>query len=97
MLLGKKILFAHVHIVCSEGHSVGSLENVQEYNVTAAYQIALRTWASWVESSINPRTQKLFFMSLSPTHLWYDEYEEKTNEYGCHLYVPCTFTYLKCY
>ncbi|CAA0816036.1 Protein trichome birefringence-like 31 [Striga hermonthica] len=48
----------------------GSLNNVREYNVTSAYRLALKTWANWVESSINPRTQKIFFATMSPTHLW---------------------------
>lgn len=50
--------------------SYGSLDNVQEYNVTTAYRIALETWANWLESNINP-LQKVFFMSMSPTHLWW--------------------------
>ncbi|KAF8411031.1 hypothetical protein HHK36_003570 [Tetracentron sinense] len=48
----------------------GSPYNVQEYNVTTAYRLGLNTWAKWIESNINPQTQKVFFMSLSPTHLW---------------------------
>lgn len=48
----------------------GSPNDVQEYNVTTAYKLALQTWAEWLESSINPERQKVFFMSMSPTHLW---------------------------
>ncbi|KAL2245473.1 protein trichome birefringence-like 31 [Sesamum indicum] len=48
----------------------GSLDNIQEYNVTTAYRLALETWANWIESSINPQTQKIFFTTMSPTHLW---------------------------
>ncbi|KAK3036284.1 hypothetical protein RJ639_031256 [Escallonia herrerae] len=48
---------------------------VQEYNVTTAYRLALETWANWVEASINPDTQKVFFMSMSPTHLWSREWK----------------------
>ncbi|CAA2973822.1 protein trichome birefringence-like 31 [Olea europaea var. sylvestris] len=48
----------------------GSEDNIQEYNATTAYRLALETWANWIESSINPRTQKIFFATLSPTHLW---------------------------
>ena len=44
---------------------------VTQYNVTAAYKIALQTWANWLQMSINPQTQKVYFMSLSPTHLWW--------------------------
>ncbi|KAL0362633.1 UNVERIFIED_CONTAM: protein trichome birefringence-like 31 [Sesamum calycinum] len=38
----------------------GSLDNIQEYNVTTAYRLALETWANWIGSSINPQTQKIF-------------------------------------
>ncbi|KAG4149610.1 hypothetical protein ERO13_D05G344400v2 [Gossypium hirsutum] len=48
----------------------GSMEDVQEYNVTTAYRIAMETWGNWLESTINPHLQKVFFISMSPTHLW---------------------------
>lgn len=48
----------------------GSLDNIQEYNVTTAYRLAMQTWANWIESSINPQKQKVFFATMSPTHLW---------------------------
>ncbi|XP_047336472.1 protein trichome birefringence-like 31 [Impatiens glandulifera] len=44
--------------------------NVQEYNVTTAYRLALETWADWINTSINESRQKVYFMSMSPTHLW---------------------------
>ncbi|KAL6955638.1 Protein trichome birefringence-like 31 [Sarracenia purpurea var. burkii] len=50
--------------------TLGSPHNVQEYNVTTAYRLALETWANWVETSINPQNQKIYFVSMSPTHLW---------------------------
>lgn len=48
----------------------GSPYEVREYNVTTAYRLALETWANWINSKINPHTQTVFFMSMSPTHLW---------------------------
>ncbi|XP_059662708.1 protein trichome birefringence-like 31 [Cornus florida] len=53
----------------------GSAQSVQEFNVTTAYRLALETWANWIETSVNPRNQKLFFMTMSPTHLWSWEWE----------------------
>ncbi|KAH7544051.1 hypothetical protein JRO89_XS15G0095400 [Xanthoceras sorbifolium] len=58
----------------------GSPDNIEEYNVTTAYKLALETWANWLESNINPRTQKVFFMSMSPTHLWSWEWKPGSNE-----------------
>ncbi|KAJ7981804.1 Trichome birefringence-like family [Quillaja saponaria] len=60
----------------------GSPEDVQEYNVTTAYRLAMETWATWLESKINPLTQKVFFMSMSPTHLWNWEWKPGTGSDG---------------
>ncbi|PSS16373.1 Protein trichome birefringence-like [Actinidia chinensis var. chinensis] len=48
----------------------GSPHNVQEYKVATAYRLALETWANWIETRVNPHNQKVYFMSMSPTHLW---------------------------
>ncbi|XP_030460893.2 protein trichome birefringence-like 31 [Syzygium oleosum] len=58
----------------------GSRDNVREYNVTDAYRLALETWANWLESSIDPQKQKVFFMSMSPTHLWSWEWRPGSDE-----------------
>ncbi|CAK9176256.1 unnamed protein product [Ilex paraguariensis] len=57
----------------------GSLQDIQEYNVTTAYRLALETWAKWIESSINSQDQKVFFMTMSPTHLWNWEWKAGTD------------------
>ncbi|KAI0487974.1 hypothetical protein KFK09_027797 [Dendrobium nobile] len=49
--------------------TIGSQE-MKEYDVPTAYRIALKTWTDWIEPTLNPQTQKAFFMTLSPTHLW---------------------------
>ncbi|KAF7836662.1 protein trichome birefringence-like 31 [Senna tora] len=58
----------------------GSPNHVKEYNVTTAYELALKTWANWLESNIKPLTQKVFFMSMSPTHLWSWEWKAGSDE-----------------
>ncbi|KAH9802316.1 protein trichome birefringence-like 31 [Citrus sinensis] len=58
----------------------GSADDIKEYNVTTAYRLAFETWANWLESSINPLTQKVYFMSMSPTHLWSWEWKPGSNE-----------------
>ncbi|KZV42129.1 hypothetical protein F511_29808 [Dorcoceras hygrometricum] len=57
----------------------GSTDKLQTFNVTTAYRLALETWANWIESSINPVTQKIFFMTMSPTHLWSWEWKPGTD------------------
>lgn len=49
----------------------GSPDDIKEYNVTRAYRLAMETWAKWINSNINPNSQKIFFTTMSPTHLWY--------------------------
>lgn len=58
----------------------GSPYNVQEYNVTTAYRLALQTWANWMETKINSHKQKVYFMSMSPTHLWSWEWRPGSDE-----------------
>ncbi|PNY06480.1 hypothetical protein L195_g002946 [Trifolium pratense] len=58
----------------------GSPDKVREYNVTTAYRLALKTWANWLESNIQPLTQNVFFMSMSPTHLWSWEWKPGSDE-----------------
>lgn len=60
----------------------GSLENIQEINVTAAYRVALETWANWLDSTINPLKQKIFFVAMSPTHLWWALFTKYNNKYN---------------
>ncbi|KAI3525218.1 hypothetical protein L1887_03893 [Cichorium endivia] len=54
----------------------GDVENIKEYNVTKAYRIAMETWANWIKTSINSHSQKVFFMTMSPTHLWNWEWKK---------------------
>ncbi|PON69376.1 Trichome birefringence-like family [Parasponia andersonii] len=38
-------------------------------NSLVAYKKALRTWAQWVDSNIDPRVNKVFFQGISPDHV----------------------------
>ncbi|KAG7015042.1 Protein trichome birefringence-like 31, partial [Cucurbita argyrosperma subsp. argyrosperma] len=58
----------------------GSPEDVKEYNVSMAYRLAMETWANWLESNINPKSQNVFFMTMSPTHLWSWEWRPGSDE-----------------
>ncbi|CAM8948804.1 unnamed protein product [Rhodiola kirilowii] len=60
--------------------SYGSPQKVKEYDVPTAYELALKTWAKWLESAINPENQQIFLMSMSPTHLWSWEWRPGTDE-----------------
>ncbi|XP_040377756.1 protein trichome birefringence-like 34 [Oryza brachyantha] len=40
-----------------------------------AYELAVRTWADWMEFHVDRARTQLFFMTMSPTHLRSDEWE----------------------
>ncbi|KAF0910993.1 hypothetical protein E2562_005382 [Oryza meyeriana var. granulata] len=41
-----------------------------------AYELAVRTWADWMEFHVDRNRTQLFFMTMSPTHLRSDEWED---------------------
>ncbi|XP_020244766.1 protein trichome birefringence-like 34 [Asparagus officinalis] len=45
-------------------------QNYQEVEMIDGFEVALKTWANWLEFKVDALKTKLFFMSLSPTHLW---------------------------
>ncbi|KAK1327129.1 hypothetical protein QJS10_CPA01g02123 [Acorus calamus] len=50
--------------------TINGSSGVQEFDVPKAYRLALSTWADWIRFNIDSETQRVFFMSMSPTHLW---------------------------
>ncbi|PKU78220.1 protein trichome birefringence-like 35 [Dendrobium catenatum] len=49
-------------------------EMCEEADGLDAMTLALETWADWVSSSVNPLKQRVFFVTMSPTHLWSREW-----------------------
>ncbi|KAM7271259.1 hypothetical protein ACFE04_030473 [Oxalis oulophora] len=45
----------------------GELGN-EELDTWVGYKIGLKTWANWVDSTINPNKTRVFFTTMSPTH-----------------------------
>lgn len=43
----------------------------QDREKLSAYEMALKTWSDWLHNHVNPTQTRLFFVSLSPTHLRY--------------------------
>ncbi|THU58007.1 hypothetical protein C4D60_Mb03t09570 [Musa balbisiana] len=46
----------------------------EEANGLDALKLAMETWADWVASTVNHLAQKVFFVTMSPTHLWSREW-----------------------
>ncbi|XP_043701936.1 protein trichome birefringence-like 34 [Telopea speciosissima] len=57
----------------------------KEVEMLRSYEMALKTWSDWVEIHVNHTKTKLFFASLSPTHLWnYEWSNAKEGEGNCY-------------
>nr|CAD1817530.1 unnamed protein product [Ananas comosus var. bracteatus] len=46
----------------------------KEIESLRGYEMALKTWSDWLEFHIDRSRTRLFFMSMSPTHFWGDEW-----------------------
>lgn len=44
-------------------------EGFEELDSTVAYKIGLKTWANWIDSALDPNKTKIFFTTISPTHM----------------------------
>lgn len=41
----------------------------EEISGLGGMELAMETWADWVASHVDPRKKKVFFVTMSPTHL----------------------------
>ncbi|TVU44417.1 hypothetical protein EJB05_03858, partial [Eragrostis curvula] len=65
-----KVLWAGSFAAAAHGRAV--------YEVTdslRAFELAIRTWSEWLERHVDRARTRLFFTSMSPTHLHSDEWE----------------------
>ncbi|KAK2647436.1 hypothetical protein Ddye_014925 [Dipteronia dyeriana] len=46
----------------------------EELDGLGAMELAMSAWADWVASRVNPRKKRVFFVTMSPTHLWNREW-----------------------
>ncbi|XP_010257036.1 PREDICTED: protein trichome birefringence-like 34 [Nelumbo nucifera] len=46
----------------------------KEVEMLRSYEMALKTWSDWLEIHVNRSKTQLFFVSMSPTHFWGDEW-----------------------
>ncbi|XP_052173526.1 protein trichome birefringence-like 34 [Diospyros lotus] len=62
----------------------GSLERpdniTKEVEMLRSYEMALRTWADWLDIHVNRSRTQLYFMTMSPTHLWGGEWGKASTE-----------------
>ncbi|XP_038702373.1 protein trichome birefringence-like 34 [Tripterygium wilfordii] len=62
----------------------GSFDNpngiYKEVEMPRVYEMALKTWADWLEVHVNRTKTQLFFVSISPTHQSAEEWGGDTNQ-----------------
>ncbi|GAB4833968.1 Transducin (beta)-like 3 [Ancistrocladus abbreviatus] len=52
-------------------------EGYEELQTPVAYRIGLKTWANWVDSTVNPNRTRVFFTTMSPTHTRSEDWKRK--------------------
>ncbi|KAA8517395.1 hypothetical protein F0562_017688 [Nyssa sinensis] len=74
--IGVDILVFNTYVWWMSGLRIKSLwglfangeEGFEELDAAVAYRIGLKTWANWVDSTIDPNRTRVFFTTMSPTH-----------------------------
>ncbi|MQL93335.1 hypothetical protein Taro_025971 [Colocasia esculenta] len=46
----------------------------KDVEMLRSYELALEAWSEWLEFHVDPSRTQLFFMSMSPTHFWGNEW-----------------------
>ncbi|URE18094.1 hypothetical protein MUK42_11772 [Musa troglodytarum] len=75
--IGVDILVFNTYVWWMSGQRIKSLwgsfangeEGFEELDAVVAYRIGLRTWANWIDSTLNPNATRVFFTTMSPTHM----------------------------
>ncbi|KAL1153699.1 hypothetical protein V6Z11_A09G194200 [Gossypium hirsutum] len=49
--------------------------NCEELDGLGAMELAMGAWADWVASKVIPQKKRVFFVTMSPTHFWSQEWE----------------------
>ncbi|XP_010253783.1 PREDICTED: protein trichome birefringence-like 3 [Nelumbo nucifera] len=83
--VGPDILVFNTYVWWMSGLKIKSLwgsfangeEGFEELEAPIAYRIALKTWANWVDSYIDPNKTRVFFTTASPTHMRSSDWNNK--------------------
>ncbi|KAK3445028.1 hypothetical protein EUGRSUZ_A00530 [Eucalyptus grandis] len=65
------------HINSLWGSFANGEEGYEGLDRMTAYRLALKTWANWIDSAIDPNRTRLFFTTLSPTHIKSEDWGNK--------------------
>ncbi|KAL2901898.1 Protein trichome birefringence-like 35 [Bienertia sinuspersici] len=50
----------------------------EELDGLPAMELAMKTWANWVDSNVSPHEKRVFFVTMSATHLWSQEWNPES-------------------
>ncbi|XP_008789128.2 protein trichome birefringence-like 3 [Phoenix dactylifera] len=83
--IGADILVFNTYVWWMTGHRIKSVwgsfangdEGFEELDIHVAYRIGLKTWANWIDSNVNPNVTRVFFTTMSPTHLRSSDWNHK--------------------
>ncbi|KAI3921612.1 hypothetical protein MKW92_023069 [Papaver armeniacum] len=84
--MGVDILVFNTYIWWMNGIKIKSLwgsfangdDGFEELDAEVAYRIGLKTWANWVDSTVDPNKTRVFFTTMSPIHMGsYTQHEKR--------------------
>lgn len=75
--IGVDILVFNTYVWWMSGLKIKSLwgsfpngeEGFEELDAPIAYRLGLKTWANWVDSTVDRNKTRVFFTTMSPTHM----------------------------
>ncbi|KAJ0978269.1 hypothetical protein J5N97_013753 [Dioscorea zingiberensis] len=83
--VGVDFLVFNTYVWWMSGHRLKTLwgsfsngdEGYEELDAAFAYRLGLKTWANWVDSNIDPTLTRVFFTTMSPTHMRSSDWHNK--------------------
>ncbi|KAG9453505.1 hypothetical protein H6P81_006409 [Aristolochia fimbriata] len=83
--VGVDVLVFNTYVWWMSGLKIKSLwgsfangeEGYEELDAPVAYRISLKTWANWIDTNIDPNTTRVFFTTMSPTHMRSSDWNNK--------------------
>ncbi|KAF6170428.1 hypothetical protein GIB67_014358 [Kingdonia uniflora] len=83
--VGLDILVFNTYVWWMSGLKIKSLwgsfangeEGYEEFDASVSYRIGLKTWANWIDSNIDSNKTRVFFTTMSPTHMRSSDWHNK--------------------
>ncbi|XP_020705550.2 protein trichome birefringence-like 3 [Dendrobium catenatum] len=87
--IGVDIIVFNSYIWWMNGHRMKSLwgsfangeEGYEELEALLVYRMAIKTWANWIDSSLNKSSTRIFFSTASPSHMKSADWNRKNGTY----------------